>query len=84
MSSFLFQESSKEKNSLQQAAQIYQQSNCDTSVKQAVEDLFNSYHNNYLIHIRHRFLNLSKDSHVNPALVDGAKQIMLDNLLCMV
>jgi hypothetical protein len=44
------------KNSLEQAAQIYQQTTCDSSVKQAVENLFEGYHAN------HRILNLFKHS----------------------
>ena len=81
MSFFLHKESPKGRDSLDRAAQIYQQSTCDTSVKQAVENLFNCYHDNYFI--KPGILNLSKP-HVNPALVNGAIQIALDNLLCMV
>ena len=77
MSFFLHQESSQERNSLEQAAQIYQQSTCDTHVKQAIENLFNGYHKNDLIHIKHGFLNLSKDSHLNPALVNVQKKLYL-------
>jgi len=40
LSFFLHQESPKPKNSLERAAKIYQRSTCDTSVKQAVERIF--------------------------------------------
>jgi hypothetical protein len=40
LSFFLYQQSPKEQNSLEQAAQIYQQSNYDSAFKQAVENLF--------------------------------------------
>jgi hypothetical protein len=77
LSFFLHKESSKEIESLERAIQNYQKSTCDTSVKQAVENLFKDYHNTG---IQHGFLNPFKhsESHkvqVNPALVEEAMQI---------
>jgi len=40
--SFFLRQASKKGDSLQRAAQIYEQSTCATSVKQAVENLFSS------------------------------------------
>ncbi|KAF8797551.1 hypothetical protein BYT27DRAFT_6933111 [Phlegmacium glaucopus] len=67
LSFFLYKESPSTADSLERAVQIYQQSPCDTSVKQAV--------NNY-------FENLSKGSHVNhKLLVQEAVQIAMNNLI---
>jgi len=60
---------------LERAAQIYHQSPCDTSVKQAVENLFNGSHSN------NASLNLSKRSH-HALLAEGAVQIAMNHLLC--
>ena len=82
LSLFIRQQSPKEQNSLEQAAQIYQQSTCDSSVKQAVENLFEGYH---VIHVNHGILNLFKRKHpVDESLVEGAIQIALNHKLCMI
>jgi hypothetical protein len=47
LSFFLSQESLNTNNSLERAAQIYQQLTCATSVKQAVENLSNNSHVNH-------------------------------------
>ena len=79
MSFFLYQQSPKEQNSLEQAAQIYQQSTCDSSVKQAVENLFEGYH------VDCGILNLFKHKHsVDETIVKGAIQIALNHQLCMI
>jgi hypothetical protein len=78
LSFFLYQQSPKPQNSLEQAAQIYQQSTCDSSVKQAVENLFEGYHS-----VNHGILNLFKHS-VDETLVKGAIQIALNHQLCMI
>jgi hypothetical protein len=79
LSFFLYQQSPKEKKSLEQAAQIYQQSTCDSSVKQAVEDLFEGYH-----HVNHGILNFFKRDPVYESLIKGAIQIALNHRLCMI
>jgi hypothetical protein len=76
LSFFLCQQSPKEQNSLEQAAQIYQQSTCDSSVKKAVENLFKGYH------VNHGILNLFKHS-VDETLVKEAIQIAFNHQLCM-
>jgi hypothetical protein len=79
LSFFLCQQSSKEQNSLERAAQIYQQSTCDFSIKQAVEDLFEGYH------VNHGILNLFKHKHsVDETLNEGAIEIALNHRLCMI
>jgi hypothetical protein len=79
LSFFLHQQSPTSENSLEQAAQIYQQSTCDSSVKQAVENLFEGYH------VTHGILNLFKHSvDVDETLVNGAIEIALKHQLCMI
>jgi hypothetical protein len=84
LSFFFYKQSQTEKDSLERAAQIYQQSTCDSSIKQAVENLFECYH------VNHGILNLftlkhSKLKHsVDETLVEGAIQIAFNNQLCMV
>ena len=79
MSFFLSKQSQKERDSLERAAQIYQQSTCDSSVKQAVENLFEGYY------VNHGILNLFKLKHpVDETVVEGAIQIALNNQLCMI
>jgi hypothetical protein len=64
---------------LEQATQIYKQSTCDTSIKQAVESLLEASY------VDHTFLKIFKHSHVDRALlVEGAIQTALNNLLCMI
>jgi hypothetical protein len=85
LSFLLHQQSPKEKNSLEQTAQIYQQSTCDSSVKQAVENLFEGYHD-----VNHGMLNLFKLKHsklkhpIDQTLVKGAIQIALSHQLGMI
>ena len=82
LSSILHQLSPEKKNSFKRAAQIYQQSTCDSSVKQAVENLFEGYH---VIPVNHGILNLFKRKHpVDESLVEGAIQIALNHRLCMI
>jgi hypothetical protein len=81
LSFFLFKQLPKGKDSLETAAQIYQQSTCDSSIKQAVDNLFEGYH------VNHGFFNLFKLKHsveVEEALIEGAIQIALNNQLCMI
>ncbi|KAF8799278.1 hypothetical protein BYT27DRAFT_7218087 [Phlegmacium glaucopus] len=71
LSFFLHKESPKTMDSLDRAVQIYQQSTCDTSVKQAVEKIF-------------ELENISKGSYVNHTwLAEEAVQIALNSLICM-
>jgi hypothetical protein len=77
LSFFLFQQSPKPQNSLEKAAEIYRDSTCDSSVKQAVENLFEGYHVNCGI------LHLFQHS-VDKTLVEGAIQIALNHQLCMI
>jgi hypothetical protein len=63
---------------LEQAAQIYQQSTCDSSVKQAVENLFEGYH------VNHGILNHLFKHSVDETMVKGAIQIALNHQLCMI
>ena len=77
LSFFLRKESPRDKI-LDQAAQIYQQSTSDSSVKQAVENLFEGYH------AKHGIFNRFKSPHVDETLVEGALQIALNNCLCMI
>ncbi|KAF8816506.1 hypothetical protein BYT27DRAFT_7182075, partial [Phlegmacium glaucopus] len=67
LSFFLHQESPSTKNSLERAAQIYQQSTHDASVKQAIENLFKGSH-----HV---------DDVNYELLVEEAVQTVLNNLL---
>jgi hypothetical protein len=71
-------QSSKVKDSLEQAAHIYQQSTCDSSIKQAVDNLFEGYH------VNHGILNLFKKHSIDETLIEGAIQIALNNQLCMI
>ena len=83
LSFFLHQESPNTNNSLERAAQIYQQSTHDASVKQAVEEIFQLENLFKSSHIKH-VLNVLKHSYVNHALlVEEATQAVLKNLLCM-
>ena len=67
LSFFLKKDSS---STLEQAVQIYQQSTSDFSVRQAVEDLFESVDN-----------GISSPPHL---LVEEAIKIALNNCLCMI
>ena len=63
---------------MERAAQSYQASpTCDASVKQAVEDLFKAQDAN------NGFIHLFDRSHVSHALVQGAIEAALNNLLRM-
>ena len=69
---------------MERAAQIYQQSARDASVKQAVEEIFQLENLFKSSHIKQAFLNVFKHSYVNHALlVEEATQAVLKNLLCM-
>ena len=58
---------------------MYQQLTRDSSVKQAIENLFEGYH------VNHGILNLFKRKHpVDETLVKGAIQIALNHQLCMI
>ena len=77
MSFFLHQELPNGNDSLERAVQAYKKSNCDTSVKQAVENLFKGSHS--------IFKKFQKKHHASEAsLVEGAVQVALNNLLGMV
>jgi hypothetical protein len=86
LSFFFFKQSPTGKDSLEKAAQIYQQSTCDSFIKQAVDNLFEGYH------VNHGILNLFKLKHsklkhsakVEETLIEGAIQIALNNQLCMI
>jgi len=86
LSFFIHQESSNETNSLERAAKIYQQSTCDTSVKQAIEKLFqleNLSKDFRATQSKHAIFNHFKGSHVDHALlVEVAIQTAMNNLLC--
>ena len=69
MSFFLHKESPARNDSLERAFQAYQKSNHDTSVKQAVENLFKG-----------SFFKKFKKNH-HASLVEGAVQVALNNLL---
>ena len=71
MSFFLRQELPNTNDSLERAVQAYEKSNHDTSVKQAVENLFKG-----------SFFKKFKKNHY-ASLVEGAVQVALDNLLGM-
>ena len=76
MSFFLCQELPNRNDSLERAVQAYKKSNCDTSVKQAVKNLFKGSHS--LLKI------FKKNHHASEAsLVAGAVQVALNNLLGM-
>ena len=80
--SFLLKKNSSDAKSptLEQAVQIYQQSTCDFSVKQAVERLFEGYRP-----VNHGiFKSLFKHPYVDYMLVEEAIQIALNNCLCMI
>ena len=80
--SFLIKKNSSSSSpTLEQAIQIYQQSTCDFSVKQAVDHLFEGYHPQA---VNRGILNLFKHPHVDEMLVEGAIQIALNNRLCMI
>jgi len=79
LSFLLHKKSPDQKNSLERAAQIYKQSTCDTSIKQAVESIFEASY------VDHTFLKIFKHSHIDHALlVKGAIQTAFNNLLCMI
>ena len=73
MSFFLRQESPDRNDALERAVQAYEKSNYNTSVKQAVENLFKGSHS---------LLNKFKKNH-HASLVEGAIQVALNNLLGM-
>ena len=75
MSFFLCQELPNKNDSLERAVQAYKKSNYDTSVKQAVENLFKGSHS---------LSKNEKNHHASEAsLVEGAVQVALNNLLGM-
>ena len=75
MSFFLCEESPNGNDSLERAVQAYEKSNHDTSVKQAVENLFKGSHS------LSKFFK--KKHHAEASLVEGAVQVALNNLLGM-
>ena len=76
MSFFLHQELPNRNDSLERAVQAYKKSNYDTSVKQAVENLFKGSHS--------FFKKFKKNHHASQAsLVEGVVQVALNNLLGM-
>lgn len=78
LSFFLHKESPDEQNSLERAAQMYQKSTCDKSVKKEVERLFETSQ------VDNAFLKIKtfKWSQVDHAvLVEGAIHIALSNLI---
>ena len=78
MSFFLCQESPNRNDSLERAVQAYEKSNYDTSVKQAVENLFKGSHS-----LSQNFENNLHASEASEAsLVEGVVQVAL-NLLGM-
>jgi len=82
---FLHEESPSTKDSLERAAELYQQSSCGTSVKQAVEKIFeleNLYKGSPVNHV---FSKISKGSlHVNYALLsEESVQTALNKIFCM-
>ncbi|KAF8804798.1 hypothetical protein BYT27DRAFT_7193771, partial [Phlegmacium glaucopus] len=84
LSFFLHQESPSTKDSFERAAQIYQQSTCDVSVKQAIEKIFeleNLFKGSHVMrHVKH-FLHVDN---VNYELLgEEAVQTASNNLLCM-
>ena len=80
MSFFLHQELLERKDSLERAVQAYKNSNYDTSVKQAVENLFKGSHS-----LKESLLKKFKKNHhaSEASLVEGAIQVALNNLLGM-
>ncbi|KAF8804526.1 hypothetical protein BYT27DRAFT_7194072 [Phlegmacium glaucopus] len=90
LSFFLSQKSPSTKDSLQRAVQIYQQSTCDASVKQAIERIFEleniSKGPQATSHVKHTFPNpFKRFLHVDDVncelLVEEAIQTALNNLL---
>ena len=76
MSFFLHQELPNKSDSLERAVHAYKKSNYDTSVKQAVENLFEGSHS--------LSKNFEKNHHASEAsLVKGVVQVALNNLLGM-
>ena len=75
MSFFLRQESPDRNDALERAVQAYEKSNYNTSVKQAVENLFKGSHS-----LLNKF-KFKKNHHAS--LVEGAVQVALDNLIGM-
>ena len=73
MSFFLRQESPNGNDSLERAVQAYEKSNYDTSVKQAVENLFKGSHSLFKIFEKYHYAEAS--------LVEGVVQVALNNLL---
>ncbi|KAF8799150.1 hypothetical protein BYT27DRAFT_7202206, partial [Phlegmacium glaucopus] len=93
LSFFLHQESPSIKNSLERAAQIYQQSTYDASVKQAIERIFeleNLFKGSHVMsQVKHTFPKpfkgvLNVDDLNHGLLIEEAVQTALNNLLCMV
>ncbi|KAF8817605.1 hypothetical protein BYT27DRAFT_7190845, partial [Phlegmacium glaucopus] len=83
----LHKESPSKSNSLERAVKIYQQSTCDASVKQAIENLSELENLSEDSHVNHAFSNLfkSKASNVNHALLaEEAVQIALNNLILLI
>ncbi|KAF8799269.1 hypothetical protein BYT27DRAFT_7202436 [Phlegmacium glaucopus] len=79
LSFFLHKESPSKTDSLERAVQTYQQSACDTSVKQAVEKIFELEN---LSKGSHTFSNLFKANHT--LLSEEAVQIALNNLILLI
>ncbi|KAF8802123.1 hypothetical protein BYT27DRAFT_7197190 [Phlegmacium glaucopus] len=82
----LHQESPRTRNSLKRAVQIYQQSTCDASVKQAIEKIFeleNLFNGSHIkSHIKSPFKHfLHVDEVDHKLLVEEAVQTALNNLL---
>ncbi|KAF8816124.1 hypothetical protein BYT27DRAFT_7185368 [Phlegmacium glaucopus] len=92
LSFFLHQESPSTRNSLERAAQIYQQSTYNASIKQAIENIFeleNIFKGSHVkSHVKHTFSNPFKgfllvDDINHELLVAEVVQTALNNLLCM-
>ncbi|KAF8799131.1 hypothetical protein BYT27DRAFT_7202192, partial [Phlegmacium glaucopus] len=88
LSFFLHQELPRTRNCLERAAQIYQQSTRDASVKQEIEKIFELENLFTGSHVKHTFSNPFKGSlhtvDVNhELLIEEAVQTAFNNLLCM-
>ncbi|KAF8814189.1 hypothetical protein BYT27DRAFT_7179758 [Phlegmacium glaucopus] len=82
LSFFLLQESPSTKNSLERAAQIFHQSACDASVKQAIEKIFkleNLFKGSHVMRHVKQFLHVDHVDH--ELLLEEAVQTALNNLL---
>ncbi|KAF8799178.1 hypothetical protein BYT27DRAFT_7202267 [Phlegmacium glaucopus] len=82
LSFFLHQESPSTKSSLERAAQIYQQSIHDASVKQAIENIFkleNIFKSSHVMRPVKHFLHVDDVNH--ELLAEEAVQTALNNLL---